>query len=353
VLVTGGAGFVGSNLAVWYKQRHPAARVLALDNLKRRGAELTLPRLRAAGVEFVHGDIRQPEDLRLAGPPVELVLECSAEPSVLAGYADAPDYLLQTNLVGTLHCLELARRTGADLVFFSTSRVYPVAALSRLALVEQETRFALVEEQAVPGASARGIAEEFPLAGARSLYGATKLCAELLIEEYRAMYGLRALINRCGVLTGPWQMGKPDQGVFALWVARHHFGRPLSYIGWGGTGKQVRDLLHIDDLAELLERELARFDALDGALFNVGGGLAGSLSLQETTALCQELTGHEVPIAAVDVNRPADLALYLSDCARVTQATGWTPRRSPRQTLADIHQWIVDQAALVEHLWLS
>lgn len=163
VLVTGGAGFVGSNLAVWYQQQHPEARVIALDNLKRRGTETTLPWLRAAGVEFVHGDIRNPEDLRLPGRAIDLLLECSAEPSVLAGVGEAPDYLLNTNLLGTLHCLELARRTGADLIFFSTSRVYPVAALNRLAVVEQPTRFALADEQTVPGASARGIAESFPL----------------------------------------------------------------------------------------------------------------------------------------------------------------------------------------------
>jgi CDP-paratose 2-epimerase len=353
VLVTGGAGFVGSNLAVWYKQRHPEARVLALDNLKRRGAELTLPRLREHGVEFVHGDIRSPEDLRGVGESVELLLECSAEPSVLAGFGEAPDYLLNTNLVGTIHCLELARRTGADLVFLSTSRVYPVAALTRLALVERDTRFALANEQLVPGASARGIAETFPLDGTRSLYGATKLCSELLIQEYGAMYGLRYLINRCAVLTGPWQMGKVDQGVFALWVAMHHFGRGLSYIGWGGTGKQVRDLLHVADLADLLELQLERLETLNGGIFNVGGGVEGSLSLQETTALCQQITGNTVPIATVDVNRPADLPLYLSDCRRVSAATGWTPRHTPRDTLEDIHRWIVEHEALVRYLWLG
>ncbi len=350
VVVTGGAGFVGSNLALWLKGRRPQARVIALDNLKRRGSEANLPRLREAGVEFRHGDIRSPEDLRI--PDVDLILECSAEPSVLAGYGEAPDYLINTNLLGTVNCLELARRTGADMVFLSSSRVYPVPALNGVETTEGETRFVLTPEQPLTGMSERGVAETFPLEGARSLYGATKLCSEMLIQEYGAMYGLRFLINRCGVLTGPWQMGKVDQGVFALWMAMHHFDRPLSYIGWGGTGKQVRDLLHIDDLADLMDIQLGGMGALSGRTFNVGGGVESSLSLRETTDLCREITGRTVPIREVPENRPSDLKLYITDNARVTEATGWKPRRMPRETLEDIHAWIAASEDLVRYLWL-
>ena len=103
-----------------------------------------------------------------------------------------------------------------------------------------------------------------PLEGARTLYGATKLGAELPIEEYRAAHGLRAVINRCGVVAGPWQMGKVDQGVFAYWVLAHHFGHPLEYIGFDGSGKQVRDLLHVEDLIDLLEEQLVAPERWDG-----------------------------------------------------------------------------------------
>ncbi len=351
ILVTGGAGFVGSNLALWLKRRFPGANVVALDNLKRRGSEATLPRLRAGDVEFLHGDVRNAEDLRLDQRKIDLLIECSAEPSVLAGYGEAPDYLLNTNLLGTINCMDLARRTGADVIFLSTSRVYPIAALNALHLHEEPTRFALDQEQRVPGASARGISEQFPLEGARSMYGATKLCSELLIQEYSAMYGVRAIINRCGVLTGPWQMGKVDQGVFTLWVAMHYFGRELSYIGWGGAGKQVRDLLHIDDLADLLDSELARFDELNGQTFNVGGGVASSLSLLETTQLCQRITGKTIPVHSVDSNRPADLALYITDSSRISAITGWRPQRTPEQTLRSIYEWIVAEEDSVRHIW--
>ena len=351
ILITGGAGFVGSNLALWFKTHYPTVTIIAADNLKRRGSETNLPRLKAAGVEFVHADIRNREDLQFAGRKIDLILECSAEPSVLSGYGEAPDYLVNTNLVGTINCLELARRSGADMVFLSSSRVYPVESLNRAVTEETDHRFVLLSDQPQPGLSERGVSEEFGLEGARSLYGATKLCSELLIQEYGAIYGLRYIINRCGVLTGPWQMGKVDQGVFALWVARHYFDQPLSYIGWGGTGKQVRDLLHIEDLADLLDIQLNDFGKLNGVVYNVGGGLSSSLSLLETTRLCQQITGREVPIQSVSDNRPADLKIYLTDNRRVMAATGWQPRRPPEQTLTDIYEWLRDNEAQVGHLW--
>ena len=211
VLVTGGAGFIGANLCLAIAQRSPGTEVIALDSLKRRGSELNLERLRAAGVTFVHGDVRQRDDL-LAIPEVGAIVECSAEPSVLAGMGSGADFVVQTNLVGAHNCFELARRDGAHVVFLSTSRVYPVAALSGLRLREEETRFALEPDQPFAGASEHGVAEEFPLDGARTLYGATKLAAELLATEYADGFGIRATIDRCGVIAGPWQMGKVDQG---------------------------------------------------------------------------------------------------------------------------------------------
>jgi CDP-paratose 2-epimerase len=341
VLVTGGAGFVGSSLAIALRERHPGWDVTAVDNLKRRGSELNLPRLRGAGVRFEHGDVREAGDL-LGLPRVDAIVECSAEPSALAGVDGATGYAVAANLVGAWHCLELARRDAAQLVFLSTSRVYPVAALRQLAIEEAPTRFELAERQPLPGASAAGIAEDFPLAGARTLYGTTKLSAELLIEEYRAAFGLRAVIDRCGVIAGPWQMGRSDQGAFTYWVLAHRLGRPLQYLGFDGSGRQVRDLLHIDDLIDLLDDQLARPDDWDGVVANVGGGRACSLSLREATELCRELTGAEVPVTAAGAERPGDVPVYISDCARLFARTDWRPRRSARDTLAAIADWTAE-----------
>jgi CDP-paratose 2-epimerase len=337
VLVTGGAGFVGGNLVVALAERHPAWEIVALDNLMRRGAELNLPRLREAGVEFLHGDVREPADLAAAGQ-FDAMIECSAEPSVLAGFGD-PSYSVQTNLLGAFNCLERARAEEAFVVFLSTSRVYPVAPQLRLELEEAETRFELSASQAIAGAGPAGIAEDFPLAGARTLYGATKLSAEHLIEEYADAFGLRAVTNRCGVIAGPWQMGKVDQGVFSWWLLSHLFGRPLTYIGYGGSGKQVRDLLHVDDLIDLVDEQLGDPERWSGVVANVGGGRECSLSLLETTDLCRELTGKEVEIGTEAETRPGDVPVYLSDCGRLHSLTSWRPRRGARDVLADLLAW--------------
>ena len=337
VLITGGAGFVGGNLAVALAERRADWEIVALDNLMRRGSELNLSRLREAGVEFVHGDVREPADLKAVGR-FDAMVECSAEPSVLAGFGD-PSYSVQTNLIGAFNCLERARAEEAFVVFLSTSRVYPVAPQLQLALEEAETRFELSAAQPVAGAGPKGIAEDFPLTGPRTLYGATKLSAELLIEEYADAFGLRAVIDRCGVIAGPWQMGKVDQGVFSWWLLSHLFDRPLSYIGYGGSGKQVRDLLHVDDLVDLVELQLTEPQSWSGVTANVGGGRECSLSLLETTALCRELTGNKVEVGVVAENRPGDVPVYLSDCAHLHSLTSWRPSRGPRDVLADLLAW--------------
>ncbi len=247
VLITGGAGFIGSSLALDLVARHPDWEIVACDNLFRRGSELNLPRLKAAGVRFEHADVRHGDDLARIGP-IDALVECSAEPSVMAAVGGPTDYVVDTNLMGAYRCLELAARHQAQVIFLSTSRVYPVAALEAMPYVEAETRFELD--------GSAGVTENFPLAGSRTLYGATKLAAELLITEYAETYGIPTTIDRCGVIAGPWQMGKVDQGVFTHWMLSHHRGQDLRYIGYGGTGKQVRDLLHVDDLTDLIDRQL-------------------------------------------------------------------------------------------------
>ncbi len=347
ILVTGGAGFVGSSLSMLFKRDHPEIRVIAFDNLRRRGSELNLGRLKQMGVEFVHGDIRNPEDLEAIGD-VGLLIDCAAEPSVLAGYGGSPSYVIRTNLDGTINCLEFARKHKSDVIFLSTSRVYPIKNLRKIRYQEDATRLKLEKNQDQVGASDLGIAETFSLDGTRSMYGTTKLASELVLAEYTEMYGIRSVVNRCGVLTGPWQMGQVDQGVIVLWLARHLFGGKLSYVGYGGHGKQVRDLLHVRDLYDLLNIQLSDISRHTGRTYNVGGGIAVSTSLLELTEKSRLLTGREIAIGSVAETRAADIPIYITDNSLITAATGWKPKISVDETLEEITDWLKDHRKILE-----
>jgi CDP-paratose 2-epimerase len=340
VAIIGGAGFVGSSLAFAFRREHPDDAIIAFDNLKRRGSEQNIDRFRKRGIDFVHGDVRSPEDLAALSGTFDVVVDAAAEPSVLAGLDGSPTYVVSTNLVGTTHCLEFVRKRAGALVFLSTSRVYSIAPLKELALDESPTRFALAKSQKNAGVSSAGISEDFCVQLPRSLYGTTKLASELLVQEYAASLGVRAVINRCGVIAGPGQFGKVDQGVFTLWVAHHVFGKPLTYTGFGGTGKQVRDLLHPDDLYAAIMFQLSKLDRVSGETFNLGGGTESATSLLELTELCQKVTGRTVPVSGVPASSSVDIPLYISDCRKADRMLDWKPRRRVTDIVTDIHDWL-------------
>jgi len=341
ILITGGAGFVGSTLSIGLKLRYPNYRIIALDNLRRRGSELNLSRLREVGVEFVHGDIRNPEDL-LEFTHLDYILDASADPSVLSGINSPVMPLINANLGGTVNCLELAQRTGAAFIFLSTSRIYPIRNLEAAAFEELETRFIWNNYQNIRGISSKGVTEDFPLEGSRSFYGTTKLASELLITEYNELKGLKTIINRCGVISGPWQMGKVDQGVLVLWLARHYFKGELAYIGYGGQGKQMRDVLHADDLLNLIDHQIHNLETYNNQTMNVGGGLETSFSLMELTTICEEVTGNKIRIKPILENRAADIRIYVSDCDKLNQINNgaWKPKKDIKALVADTFAWM-------------
>jgi CDP-paratose 2-epimerase len=340
ILITGGAGFIGSSVAIALAERHPEWQITVLDNLYRRGSELNLPRLKAVGAAFVHGDIRVADDL--AGlEPFDALVECSAEPSVRA----EGDILVPVNLVGAHHCFQAAARHDAHVIFLSTSRIYPIAPIEGLAYDELPTRFEPAERQQVGGVGPDGVTEAFPLAGRRTVYGATKLAAELLLQEYDGAW----TINRFGVVAGPWQMGKVDQGVFTHWLISALFERPLKYFGYDGSGRQVRDLLHVLDAVDLVEQQLLDPKRWDGQIFNAGGGRANSLSLVELTGAVERITGRALDVGSQEGTHPTDVRWYVTDHSALTDFCGWTPQRSAMDTLSDIHGWLVEHESAVRN----
>lgn len=339
IVITGGAGFVGSSLCLQLKEKYPDYTITAFDNLKRRGSELNLADFQAKGIPFVHGDIRNSEDLASLGA-FDVLVEASAEPSVMAGLDSDPTYVINNNLYGSINCFNACLKNKAKLIFLSTSRVYPIESIEKAAFTEEATRFNFAANQAVAGISEKGISEELRLGGARSFYGTTKLSSELFIQEYAEFYGLQAAVTRFGVIAGPRQMGKTDQGVVTLWMAKHYWNQSLKYIGYGGTGKQVRDILHVDDLVELIDLQIHQTEKFTGKIFNAGGGLENSASLLEMTAICEKISGNKIAIGSETETRPADLRMYITDNSAIEAATGWKPKRSVETVFEDIYQWI-------------
>jgi nucleoside-diphosphate-sugar epimerase len=218
LLITGICGFVGNSLAHELLAAVPDLSILGIDNLSRKGSEENVGRLRAAGVHLHIGDILNTVLLNSL-PPCDWILDCAANPSVLAGVdgASSSRVVVEQNLYSTVNLLELCKKWGAGFTLLSTSRVYSIPPLVNLPLLATPTRFTLDCAAPLPaGISERGVAETFSTAAPVSLYGSTKLCSEALALEYGDAFGFPVWINRCGVLAGAGQFSKADQGIFFL-----------------------------------------------------------------------------------------------------------------------------------------
>ncbi len=290
------------------------------------------------------------------------MIDAAANPSVLAGVdgKTGSRELMEHNLWGTVNLLEVCKREEAGMILLSTSRVYSIPALCALPVREKNGAFVLEETGADYGP--RGITEDFSTAAPVSLYGASKLASEQIALEYGAAFGFPVWVNRCGVMAGAGQFGKADQGIFSFWI--HSWARkaPLKYIGFGGTGHQVRDCLHPADLGELVRKQMERGGLKDeggrmkdegkGALqpaglsgrreaggtcriFNVSGGVGSARSLRQLSAWCAgEFGPHEV---ASDLTpRAFDLPWVVLDSARAEETWDWRPCRGVEEICAEI-----------------
>lgn len=353
ILITGGAGFVGSRLAKNFISRYEGCEVTVFDNLRRRGSELNLSEFKKLGINFVHGDIRELSDLMSLDESYDLFIEASAEPSVHAGTDGNPSYLINTNLAGTLNCLDFAKKFCEKMIFLSTSRVYSIPDLIEIPLREKKSRFVIDESSKLPrGLTFDGINEDFNTRRFRSLYGATKLASELVIQEYVETFGMDVIINRCGVIAGAGQWGKVDQGVFTLWVVNHFFKKNLKYTGFNGTGKQVRDLLHPDDLFDLIEKQISiSSNPHSGEIFNVGGGKSVSTSMKELTVVCEGITGNKIDFEIIKETSKVDIPYYVTDYSKVSTCFEWRPKRSVRDIVEEIYAWLQKEEKILMQIF--
>ncbi len=332
ILISGVCGFVGSELALGL--RAAGHEVCGFDNFSRPGSELNQARVEAVGVEFWRGEVRFERDLKQARG-IDWVIDAAANPSVLAGVdgKTSSRELLEHNLWGTVNLLEVCKREAAGMILLSTSRVYSIEALCALPVTDGERAFVL--EQAVGCAGPAGVTEEFSTAAPISLYGASKLASEQIALEYGAAFGFPVWVDRCGVMAGAGQFGKPDQGIFSFWI--HSWARQASmkYIGFGGSGHQVRDCLHPADLLDLILRQVAAAAGSQPRIVNVSGGAASAMSLRQLSAWCaKEFGPHEVK---PDLSpRPFDLPWVVLDSSACARVWGWQPRRTVDEICTEI-----------------
>src|SRR5262245_3433599 len=324
ILITGVCGFVGSTLAQSLLEHIEGLSVCGIDNLMRYGSEMNRAALRRLGVTVFHGDIRNASDLELL-PKVDWVIDAAANPSVLAGVNESTTsrQLLEHNLAGMVNVLEYCKTQQAGFVLLSTSRVYSINALMSLPLKVEDNAFRLDHEKVMPrGVSAAGIDPDFSTEPPLSLYGSTKLASETLALEYGHAFGFPVWINRCGVLAGAGQFGTPDQGILSYWLNAHLRRRPMRYIGYGGTGHQLRDAFHPRDLAKLLHAQMSNSRKGGRRIYTVGGGPSNVMSLAQLTTWCNSRFGNHQP-EKDERQRKYDVPWVVIDCTQAARDFGW------------------------------
>lgn len=337
ILITGICGFVGSTIATSLLCKKDEITIIGMDNFIRPGSEENRQKLQRLGIKLYHGDIRSHSDFESL-PAVDWVIDVSANPSVLAGIdgKTSSRQLIEHNLLGTVNILEYCKRHSAGFVLVSTSRVYSILPLAGLPVEQVGDAFRLKVDGTLPvGVSQNGISENFSCVPPLSLYGSTKFASELLALEYGETFGFPVWINRCGVLAGAGQFGRPDQGIFAYWINAWIKRHPLAYIGFGGRGCQVRDCLHPRDLVPLIIKQIATGSTASVRTINVGGGMLNAMSLAELSDWCSDRFGrHEV--SSDPASRPFDIPWVVMDSALAHQIWDWQPQTSLNDILSEI-----------------
>jgi CDP-paratose 2-epimerase len=330
ILITGGAGFIGCNLA--NRLLNQGRRVIVYDNMSRASVADNLAFLRArhaARCEVVVGDVRNAEAVAAVVQRASAVFHFAAQVAVTSSLLD-PILDFETNARGTLNVLEALRgmRNPAPLLFTSTNKVY--GSLSDVALASEQTRCTPL----APVLAHHGVDESRPL-DFHSPYGCSKGCGDQYVRDYARTFGLPTVVFRMSCIYGPRQFGTEDQGWLAHFLIRTLSGEPITIYG---DGRQVRDVLFVDDLLDAMLAAHAQIGAIAGSAFNIGGGPSNTLSLLELLDLVRELTGTS-PAVEFAPTRVGDQRYYVSDTRAFQRATGWRPRVGVTRGVTQLAAW--------------
>jgi CDP-paratose 2-epimerase len=330
VLVTGGAGFIGSNLV--HNLLSDGSRVTVFDSLARRGTEHNLAWLRGRHPphlwRFIQGDVRDFNAVREAATDADVIYHLAGQVAVTSSVADPrTDY--EVNALGTLNVLEAARLSGRrpPLVFTSTNKVY--GGMEDVAVVERTTRYEYRD-------FLHGIPESQPL-DFHSPYGCSKGAADQYVHDYARIYRLPTVVFRMSCIYGPRQFGNEDQGWIAHFLIAALTGRPITIYG---DGKQVRDVLYVEDLVRAFRLAVERIEDVAGQVFNIGGGPANTMAVwQEFHEHLADLKGEKVPVR-YDAWRPGDQPCYVSDIRKARRLLGWEPETDRGTGIRRLWDWV-------------
>jgi len=321
ILITGGCGFIGSNLAIFLKNNIKNSIVHSLDNLTRNSSKINLKRLKKEKIKNFNIDISSKKKIDQL-TRYDIIIDCCAEAAVEASKLDSKR-VFYTNLVGTFNILEKCKKDNCKIIFLSTSRVYSINKIIFKAKYINQIKYKFK------------INENFSKKSPISFYGFTKLSSEKLIEEYSFSNDIKYIINRFGVVSGPWQFGKQDQGFVSLWLWRFINKDKLNYIGFKGLGNQIRDVIHVLDLCELIHEQIKKIKKINNKIFNVGGGLKNSISLKELSNKCKEITKNNIKIGKISKTSNYDVPYYVTDNKKIYSFYKWRIKRDIETILKD------------------
>ncbi len=336
VLITGGAGFIGINAAKRFVER--GDDVTLYDNLCRpgvRGNVEWLSQLLGPGsFRLIEADVRDAGRLAAAAVGTDVLVHLAGQVAVTTSVLD-PRSDFETNALGTFNALEAARRSGSNPIFLfaSTNKVY--GELDEIVVEEEPTRYRFRD---LP----HGVPETQPL-DFHSPYGCSKGAGDQYVHDFARIYGLRTVVFRQSAIYGPRQLGVEDQGWLAWFLIASVCERPITIYG---NGKQVRDVLWVDDLVDLYLAAVEKIDVAAGEVFNVGGGPERTISVwSEFGPMLESHLGRKVPVASAGW-RPGDQKIFVSDCRKAERLLGWTPRTSVDEGIRILHEWVAGNRAL-------
>lgn len=327
ILITGGCGFIGSNIAIFLKNKINKLTVDSLDDLSRNSSKINLIRLKKNKIKNFNINISNKSKINLL-KKYDFIIDCCAEASVEASKLEA-ERVFFTNLVGTFNILEKAKKDKSKIIFLSTSRVYSIKKLLSKAKDINKKKYNFK------------INENFSKKSPISLYGFTKLSSEKLIEEYSFSDNIKYIINRFGVVSGPWQFGKQDQGFISLWLWRFINKKKLNYIGFGGLGNQVRDIIHVEDVCELILEQINKINKINNKIFNVGGGLNNSISLKELTIKSRKITKNDIYIGKITKTSNYDIPYYVTNNRKIYSFYKWRVKRDLETIINDTFKILI------------